>query len=554
MFGATQIPYASSREDIESVEGYITQPEGTVTPVAADAIRTQEENSGGSSTEFSDTQLKVILFPQVRVGSRLTWKYTSIVHTPIFKGVFSHTDAFGPELNVAHYDVTVTMPARQPLYIETRGVTGGLEQHMESADVYHFTYAHPTSEAPSGLAVENFDDAAVLRFSTLATPEEVARLYAEHAEPHAAATERIRELAGRLTAGLSTDADRARALYQWVSKYIRYVTVALGSGGYVPHTADEILTREYGDCKDHVTLLEALLTSVGIQSVPALVNSGSAYTLSRIGVLQPFNHVITYLPALDIYLDSTAQFAPFGTLPFEDADKPVLLTSLGKVGHTPRVTASSNLADTQVSLRIADDGQIEGTSRTQMRGDLEINSRSSRFDDRSTPANQVARELLISVGETGTGTLENVDPEDIGTPYWINSRFSLDPVASMPGLGALKVPTGLGPGILAHLATHKASAQQQPHAWPCLSRTVHEHYILDFPTNVRITNIPPPMSYHDGQVSYQAAYRRSGHTTDVDRRLVVDRPTHSCPPEELERWRHFNSVLQRDLRAQIFYR
>ena len=554
MFGASQIPYASSREDIESIEGYITQPDGTVTPVPADAIRTQEENSGGSSTEFSDTQTKVILFPQVRVGSRLTWKYTSIVHTPIFKAVFSNTDAFGPDLNVAHYDVTVTMPAGVPLYIETRGVTGGLEQHTESADVYHFTYAHPTSEAHAEISVADFDDAPALRFSTLSTPEEVARLYAQYALPKAEVTERIRTLALRETAGLTTDAERARALYQWVSKNIRYVAVVLGSGGYVPHAADEILAKEYGDCKDHVTLLQALLKSVGIDSVPALVNSGSAYTLSRIGVLAPFNHVITYLPALDIYLDSTAQFAPFGTLPFSDADKPVLLTSLGKVGHTPRVTASSNVADTQVSLRIADDGQIEGTSRTKMSGDFEISSRSSRFDDRSAPANQVARQLLINVGETGSGTLENVDPEDIGTPYWINSQFSLDPVASMPGLGALKVPAGLGPGILAHLATHKPPTQQQPHPRPCISRTVHEHYTLDFPTSVRITNIPPPTTYHDGQVNYQAAYRRTGHTVDVDRRLVVDRPTHSCPPEELERWRHFNSVLQRDLRAQIFYR
>jgi transglutaminase-like putative cysteine protease len=552
--GAPRISYSSSREDIESVEAYITQPDGTVTPVGADAIRTQQEDTDGGSTEFSDSWDKVILFPQVRVGSRLTWKYTLIVHTPIFKGFFSHSEAFAPSLNVGRYELTVTMPAGHPLFIETRGVTGGLEQHTATTDVYHFSYAHPTSEAPPDLSVADFDDAAVLRFSTLATPEEGARLYAEHAEPQAAVTDRIRELSRRVTTGLSTDSDRARALYQWVSKNIRYVAVVLGSGGYVPHAADEILAREYGDCKDHVTLLEALLNSVGIESVPALINLDDAYTLARIGSFAPFNHVINYLPSLDLYLDSTAQFAPFGTLPFEDADKPVLLTSLARVGHTPRVTASSNVADTQVTLRIADDGRIAGTSRTQMTGDYEISSRSSRFDDRSAPADQVARRILGRVGETGAGTLENVDPEDIGTPFWINADFSLDPLSNIPGLGALKVPSGLGPGVLARIAAAKPSAGTQRHPWPCISRTVHEHYALDFPATVRITHIPSPTTYRDPQVTYQSTYRHNGHTVEVDRRLVVERPTNSCPAAERERWRDFDAVLQRDLRAQIFYR
>ena len=60
--------------------------------------------------------------------------------------------------------------------------------------------------------------------------------------------------------------------------------------------AQAVLKNRYGDCKDHVVLLEALLAAVGIPSSAALVNSGNAYSMPAIGVVSPLNHVITYVP------------------------------------------------------------------------------------------------------------------------------------------------------------------------------------------------------------------------------------------------------------------
>ena len=79
------------------------------------------------------------------------------------------------------------------------------------------------------------------------------------------------------------------------------MSVTLESGGFVPHPAEEVLANEYGDCNDLAILLEALLRAAGIESAPALINLGDSYTLSTIGVSSPLNHVITYLPTLDLY-------------------------------------------------------------------------------------------------------------------------------------------------------------------------------------------------------------------------------------------------------------
>ena len=553
--GTQRVSYPSSRETIESVEAWIIQPDGTKIIVPPETIRTQDEDTGDGSSKFSDTKYKVIVFPQVHVGSRLYWKSESFVHTPLFAGQFFQDYTMTPLYRVEHWEVDITLPAGKALYVEKRGVDGGLERRTADADYYRFTYERPTFVPPGEVAVSGEDYADLLRVSTLADVLEVGTLYHANAAPKAAVTDRIRALALNLTSGLTGERDKARALYDWVSRNIRYVAVYLGSGGYVPHSADEVLVNEYGDCKDHVALLEALLAAAGIDSVPALVNFGWSYTLPKVGTFVSFNHVITYLPSLDLYVDSTAQFAPFGIpLPFGEADKPVALTSLGRLGRTPRMRADLDVTRTKVSMVIHSDGTIEGTSMATMSGNSQISSRSARFNDRNDPENEVVKRILSRFGETGSGSISHVDPEDIEKPWGIEGRFQLDPVANVPGRGAMRIPVGLAPGWFAGVAENKTTVSQHQHSWPCRSQTISESYSIQFPSDVLITSIPDGVTYRDDQIDFQSTYRRVGRQVFVERTLVMQPPSQVCTAEDLEHWRAFHLKLQRDLRSQIFYR
>jgi hypothetical protein len=548
--GTQRVSYASTREAIESVKAWTIEPDGTKIVVPPEAIRAQDEGADG--TEFSDTKYKVIIFPQVRVGSRLHWKYESLVHTPLFAGQFFQDHRLSPLLSFDRWEVNVTMPAGKSLYVEKRGVEGGLEKHSADLDHYHFTYRRPTNVPPDEVAVSESDYADMLHVSTLPDVLAVAKLYQANSEPKAAVTDRIRKLALSLTSGLTDDRQRAQALYLWVSKNIRYVAIELGSGGYVPHSADEVLANEYGDCKDHVVLLQALLAATGIDSVPTLINGGSSYTFAKVGTFSPFNHAITYLPSLDLYVDSTTRFVPFGILPFEDTDKPVLLTSLGRIGRTPPASADINVTRIKVSMVIHSDGTIEGTSMANMSGIAEISSRAARFNAKGDPEDRVVKGLLSRFGESGSGSMSFVDPEDTRAPYWIEGRFKLDPIANVPGRGAMRVPVGLAPGRFAAMAGYQPDAGQQ-HAWPCPSQTASESYTIQFPSNVAITSVPDGMTYRDDQIDFRSTYRKVGRKVYVERTLVVRRPTQVCTVQDREHWRDFHLKLQRDLRSQIFY-
>lgn len=49
-------------------------------------------------------------------------------------------------------------------------------------------------------------------------------------------------------------ADDRGKVHHWVATNIRYISLSLVDGGWVPRTADSVLHNLYGDCKDHVVL------------------------------------------------------------------------------------------------------------------------------------------------------------------------------------------------------------------------------------------------------------------------------------------------------------
>ena len=261
--------------------------------------------------------------------------------------------------------------------------------------------------------------------------------------------------------------------------------------------------------------------------------------------------MITYVPSLDLYLDSTDQFSPFGLLIFEDMDKPTVLTALGKIGRTPRMLASENVGQVDLKMKIDRDGVVHGTSSVNYQGVPEIESRRIRFYEKSRSEQQVIKELLQRFNETGGGMMDFPEPERIDQPYWIRAKFYLNPVTNIPGRGGMMVPVGMGPGGIAWAGAD--DPLEKDFAFTCKSQTHRESYTIEFPANVAIDGIPKGTSYRDEAVTYSSTYSVKGRVVKVKRRLAIQYKESVCGPDENQRWRAFHKVLQKDLRSQIFY-
>lgn len=105
-----------------------------------------------------------------------------------------------------------------------------------------------------------------------------------------------------------TPKERTEFALQLVEKRVRYVALAMGTGGLVPASAETTWSRRFGDCKAKSALLVALLHELGIEAEPALVNHKFGDALpERLPRVDDFDHVIVraQLGAKTYWLDPT---------------------------------------------------------------------------------------------------------------------------------------------------------------------------------------------------------------------------------------------------------
>lgn len=551
--GVERIGFRNDIDVVESLEASTIEPDGTEIKVPASAIRTQDEDSSGGATDFSDTKYKAIVFPAVQVGSRVRYVVTVNHRSTAFPRFFEEYYVLAPQYKWEYWEANIVVPTDLPIFVEQRGIAGGLKSTAGGMQHYRYSYRGPNAKAPESGSVWAGDYAPSLSVSTYPDAIAVGNAFERGAAPMAKVTDAIQLLANDLTKGLTTDADKVKTLDHWVAKNIRYVAVFLGHGGLIPHPADQVLANRYGDCKDHAILMQSLLTAVGIKSSAALVNLGSAYHLSRIGTIAPTNHVITYVPSLDLYVDSTDEFAHSGSLAFEVMDKPTVLTALGALGRTPRMLAKENSDRAEISMLINPDGTIDGKTVITPSGMYEADARADRFSSQSAPEEQVIKKMLNRFNETGAGSLEYPDPTVLDQTFWVKSSYQLDPVTNFPGPGAMMIPIGVSPGGIANFGVHKP-VQQRDWQYPCISRRLEDNYEIHFPPNVQLGPMPPGVVYDVGDIHYHASYEVSEQIVRIHREIEIQHQSDVCTPQDNDAWKLFHPILQRDLRSQIFYK
>jgi len=242
----------------------------------------------------------------------------------------------------------------------------------------------------------------------------------------AAVTPRIQALADEITAGISDRRDQAHRIYDWVSKHIRYVAVFLGNGGYEPHEAIKILENGYGDCKDHVVLLEALLKAKGIASLPVLIDSGNRYRAPETATPAAFNHVISFLPEFDLYVDSTAGVAPFGILPVTEYGKRVALATEpgGSLTMLPLVVAEDDEEKLQTTAQLMADGTVSGKSTTGASGPFGIKLRGLAASVEVGGPERWAQSYFKSLGWRGKASFQFDPPRDRLAPDYAFSALA----------------------------------------------------------------------------------------------------------------------------------
>src|SRR5258708_10926467 len=112
---------------------------------------------------------------------------------------------------------------------------------------------HEQEERAQQIALGKFPQTD-MQLSTLQNWDEVGRWYANLQRDRVKPSDEIRVKAAELTKGATDDLTKVRALYSFVSTRYRYIGIAFGIERYQPHSAADVLEKQYGDCKDKHTL------------------------------------------------------------------------------------------------------------------------------------------------------------------------------------------------------------------------------------------------------------------------------------------------------------
>ncbi len=400
-WGQLQVGYNSANERIEIPYVRVLKEDGSVVKAGDDAVQDLSAPVEHEAPVYTDYRQKHVTVPGLRPGEILEYDLVTIIHTPLAAGQFWTEYEFDKSNIVLEEDLDVDVPISRQLKLKDKA---GKEPKITEADgrrLYHWTSSHleredddknKDGEKDKDKKKKKHhpdDDRPDVQMTTFESWEQLGRWYASLEKDRRAPSPEVRAKAEELTKGLTTDLDKIEALYDFVSKNFRYVSLSLGVGRYQPHASSDVLHNQYGDCKDKHTLLASMLEAEGFHADSVLINSSRRLDPDVPSPSQ-FDHVITMLPLQkdgkteEVWMDTTAEVAPFRLLAFQLRRKQALVIPpvdppSDVAPHLEQTPIDTPMPDTELSEiagKVNDIGKLEAHVHYEFRGDEEFMLRS----------------------------------------------------------------------------------------------------------------------------------------------------------------------------------
>lgn len=544
----------SGNQTFEVIEAFTRKADGRIVPADPHDFVTQD-GAVGNEMSFVDLKIHQIPFRDLAVGDTtvLTIRIGEKEH--YIPGQYSQPTVVSPSPAKRHIDVTLHAPASLAI------------RHDEQQLAYEETRAgdeivrHWSGTIEPGTTEEkDVADLApllpALRFSTFPSFEAIAAAYYEAAKPKLAVTSDLDRLAEEITAGKQNPRAQVEALFDWVSRNIRYVAVLFGNGRFVPNDAHTILSRRFGDCKDHAALLAALLAAKGIESEQVLIGLDAVYELPKTPVLQAFNHVIVYVPALDRYLDPTATFGSFDHLPSRAIDKPVVRVSDrgATAARTPRIGVEDNLVrlDTRIAMTRA--GEQHGETTTEARGEFADALRGfvagAESKGKEVELGNLARQrgLIGSFGLDAPAWTETREPVRVTTKWDLQLPFNQMLAgwrAPSPFSPMAPNPTLFFGGMEPHARVYPASCRG--------GRIVHT-LELTMPEGVVPGPLPAALDQQGPEFSFHERWSADANRLRISTEIVSTTKGRVCAPDQVNAVRTAYAAVEQKINPVLTFR
>jgi transglutaminase-like putative cysteine protease len=503
--------YNSKSGRIRDFQGWFLPPTGKAITYGKDRIVDAAVNEG----LYEEVRLKILESGRAQPGSIFAWEVTEEEKTiftqyqyafqerwPVLTSRFSLTIP-------ARWEFKASMLNREQMEPKLSGNTATWELR-DLPQIEREEYSPSLSAMAPRLALSYFpapENSGGLR--GLSDWSAVSLWLAGLVDPAVELSESIRAKAAQLTANLSTEMDKIGAIAAFVQQ-TRYVAVSLNltrGGGYTPRRSDEVLSKNYGDCKDKATLMRALLKAAGIEAYLATIAADDrTYVRPEWASPLQFNHAIVAIrvpagvtaPTVIetkslgrlMMFDPTDSITPVGDLPLDEQGSYALIVAgaNGILSQMPVLSGAANRIDSTIVASVDASGRIDaqikrmyfGQAGVSVRalekgaGGAELKKRFERSYSRRLPG------TALSKVSTETSAEQNV--------VTVNVDLIADRFAQLMQ-GRLFV---VRPGLLTSGGEYYFTSKQRTAPIKLEADLRHDSIRIKIPAGFKLDELPPP--------------------------------------------------------------
>ena len=378
--------------------------------------------------------------------------------------------------------------------------------------------------------------------------DEIGRWWWNLIEEQLVVDDEIRSTVANLIEGWETDAEIVEVIYDFVARNTRYLHLGLGIHGWKPYRTSTILRNRYGDCKDKAALLKVMLEEAGVDAEMVLVRTRRLGSVGDFPAsMHVFNHAVTYVPSMDLFLDATAEFNGPYELTSMDQGAQALIISDG--GDSRWVTmpiddASDNLFKQTLEIDLSADppvlrGTLEahGAHAVRLRRSLEDPERRDERFERQLASTFPGIELIDA---------EYFDLDSLLAPTRIEYT------ATAPGIlrggedGQALYPYAVPRDVMGAYAREATRHQDRTFRVP-FANEAHLRYRL--PSGQAIERVPDDRQVSSPFGDLYVEYRREGDelVVDLEYSIAVQRVSVA----DYEEFREFISEVHEALNETI---
>jgi len=557
-FGQLVFGYSSANEKLDMDFVRVHKADGTVVNAAASDIQDLTAPVAREAPIYTDLRQKHITVPGLRPGDTLEYHIVWTVTTPLAQNHFwAEHDFIKKGAIVLDDSLTINIPSTSKVKLKTEPGFDPTIKEQDGRVIYSWKHANlkPDSEEEDkdkdkdGEEPETEQEDADefhpdVQMTTFQSWDEVGQWYAALQRDRVVPDEKIKLKAEEIIKGLTTEKEKAQALYEYVAKNFRYVSLSLGQGRYQPHAAADVMVNQYGDCKDKHTLLASMLAAAGLRAYPVLMNSARKLDVDVPSPGQ-FDHVISAIPLGNetLWADTTAEVAPVGLLSPQLRNKKALMiptSGPARLETTPAEPPFLSSELVTVEGTVDDLGKISAHAHLVLHGDSEM---FMRFMFRRTPKSNwknLGFYLGMAGGITGEVTdIKTTDPADLDKPFeiefnvtrndfldWSSKKIKLElpfppfNLSSGPRKATNKKPIELGPPI-----------------------NIAYSLKLTLPSKYQM-RLPLPLKVSRDYAEYAATYKLEGQTLLGQRTLRLRQ--REIPAERLQDYQAFAAAARSD--------